>query len=266
MFKRKRAMTPEAASIKKKTGHSNEHLFAEVIDGDVISGQGKTDVIDQQGNHYSVKGAQWWQIFMYARNRFVTNTEFLKMGNVAPLIIECLDAFPPTRRDYETSRMDAKRNLQSAMRRLKDELRKPGMFSEFLSKGMFNGDEVDYFAVLENKFSGKDIPIDQKHFHVFSASDVVDVLSTQLVVDNSTAQGRGQMSNLKVIFLYRDTITYKDRNAGELEIRVDTSHYRKARWRFNSDAIIGILRSNLDVAVVKDRQVSVYGSAIQDLL
>ena len=97
MFRRRRAMTSEAASIKKKTGHINEQVFAELIDGYVISGQRKTDVMDRQGNCYSVKGAKWWQIFMYARSRFVTNTEFLEIGNVANLIIDCLDAFPETR-------------------------------------------------------------------------------------------------------------------------------------------------------------------------
>ena len=42
MFRRKRAMTPEAASTKKKTGHINERLFSELIDGYVIPGRGKT--------------------------------------------------------------------------------------------------------------------------------------------------------------------------------------------------------------------------------
>ena len=260
MFRRRRAMPPEVASIKKITGHINERLFAELIDGDVVSGQKKTDVIDQQDNNYSVKGAQWWQIFMYARSRFVTNTEFLEIGNVSDLIIECLDAFPKTRQDYVADKIAAKRRLQPAMRQLKDELCKPGMFSEFLSKGMFNGDEVDYFAVIDKKFSAKDIPGHRKHFHVFSASDVVDVLSTQLMVDNSKAQGHGQMDALKVIFLDRG------RNAGELEIRVDTSHYRKARWRFNSDIIINLLRKGIVENRLVNTQISVYGSAISDLL
>ena len=265
MFKRKRAMTSEAASTKKKTGHINERLFAELIEGFVISGQKKTDVRDQQGNCYSIKGAEWWQIFMYARNRFVTNTEFLEIGNVAGFIINCLDAFPETRQGYESDKMTAKHKLQSAMRELKDELCKPGMFPEFLSKGMFNGDEVDYLAALEKKFSGKDVPIDRKHFHVFSATDVVDVLSTKLVVENSTRRGQGQMDALKVIFLYRDRKTHKDKNAGEFEIRVDASHYRKARWRFNSDAIIGILTENIEESCIVNKQISVYGSAIHDL-
>lgn len=262
MFRRRRAMTSEQASIKKRSGHIREQIFAELINGDVISGQGKADVIDPQENRYSIKGAEWWQIFMYARNRFVTNTEFLEIGNIAELIIECLDAFPETKEEYDVdvNKTAAKRMLQLAMRRLKAELCLPGMFSEFLSKGMFDGDRVDYFAVLEHRLSGEHIPRNQKHFHVFSASEVVDVLSTQLVVDNSTAQGVGQMDALKVIFLY------KGRNTGELEIRVDTSHYRKARWRFNSDLIIGILRRYIRESRLVNNQISVYGRAIHDLL
>ena len=260
MFRRKRAMTPEAASTKKKTGHINERLFSELIDGYVIPGRGKTDVVDKEYNHYSVKGAKWWQIFMYGRSRFLENTEFLEMGNVAELIIDCLDAFPETREAYVANRIIAKKRLQPAMRELKDELCQPGMFAKFLSKGIFNGDEVDYLAVLENKLSGKDIPIDRKYFHVFLASDVVSVLSTKLEVANSTAFGRGQMSDLKVIFRYRN------KNVGELEIRTDTSHYRKARWRLNSEMILPILSKNLEEKIIEDRQISVYGSAIDDLL
>ena len=260
MFRRKRAMTPEAASTKKKTGHINERLFSELIDGYVIPGRGKTDVVDKEYNRYSVKGAKWWQIFMYVRSRFVTNTEFLEIGNVAGSIINCLDAFPETREEYEVDKMTAKRDLQAAMRELKDELCQPGMFAKFLSKGIFNGDEVDYLAVLENRLSGKDIPIDQKYFHVFLALDVIDTLSTKLVVDNSTARGSGQLSALKVIFLYQG------RNTGELEIRVDTSHYRKARWRLNSEMILPILRNSLTEKIIEDMQISVYGCAIDDLL
>ena len=260
MFRRKRAMTPEAASTKKKTGHINEQLFSELIDGYVIPGRGKTDVVDKEYNRYSVKGAKWWQIFMYVRSRFVTNTEFLEIGNVAGLIINCLDAFPETRKEYEVDKMTAKKGLQAAMRELKDELCQSGMFAKFLSKGIFNGDEVDYLAVLENRLSSKDIPIDQKYFHVFSASDVVSVLSTKLKVANSTAFGRGQMSDLKVIF------QYNNKNTGELEIRTDTSHYRKARWRLNSEMILPILSKNFEEKVMEDMQISVYGSAIDDLL
>ena len=68
------------------------------------------------------------------------------------------------------------------------------------------------------------------------------------------------MSDLKIIFRYRN------KNTGELEIRTDTSHYRKARWRLNSEMILPILRGNLKEKIMEDMQISVYGSAIQDLL
>ncbi len=259
MFKRKRAMTTEAASIKKRTGHINERVFAELIEGNVISGRGKTDVIDQEGNRYSVKGAEWWQIFMYTKSRFLENTEFIEMGNVADLLIDCLNAFPETRTEYVADRIVAKERLQPAMRGLKNELNKPGMFAAFLSKGIFNGNEVDYLAVIQKDLSSKDIDIGKKHFHVFSASDVVSVLSTKFVVANSTAFGHGQMSDLKVIFKYRD------KNAGELEIRTDTSHYRKARWRLNSGETLRLLLTSFGNSVEVANQISVYGSAIHDL-
>ena len=47
----KRAMTPTAASYKKRTGHVNEQHFAYLIDGDVVGGRtDRTDVIDQAYN------------------------------------------------------------------------------------------------------------------------------------------------------------------------------------------------------------------------
>lgn len=171
-----------------------------------------------------------------------------------------MDAFPDTRQKYVADKMSAKRALQTAMRELKDELCKPDIFVRFLSKGIFNGNEVDYLVVLENRLSGKNIPTDQKYFHVFSAPDVVRVLSSKIEVANSTAYGRRQMSALKVIFLY------KGQNTGEFEIRVDTSHYRKARWRLNSEKILPILRRYLEKKVLKDMQISVYGSATDELL
>lgn len=260
MLRRKRAMTPEAASTKKVTGHDNERIFAELINGDVIPGRGKADVVDKQDNRYSVKGAKWWQIFMYVRNRFVTNTEFLEIGNVAGLITKCLDAFPETRDEYITDKITAKRALQSAMRELKDELCQSGIFARFLSKGIFDGDKVDYLTVLENSLSSKDIPKELKYFHVFSASDVVSVLSTEIEVANSKTIKKGDTDALKVIFLY------ESQNTGELEIRVDTSHYRKARWRLNSEKILPILRTFLDERAIEEKQISVYGSAVHELL
>ena len=257
----KRAMSSKAASYKKRSGHVNEQHFAYLIDGDVVGDRtDKTDVIDQESNTYTVKGGEWWQIFLYGRDRFVTNTEFREIGNVANLLIECIDAFPEDRSDYLESKTYFKERLQEPMRQLKDEICKPTIFLQLLSKAIFNGDEVNYLSILPKELSSQSVLSDQKHFHLFSAEDVVNLLSTKLGVENSRARGRGQMDAQKVIFRYRN------RNVGEIEIRTDSDiHYRQAKWRFNSPAILSLLRTNLPVTYVEDRQVSVYGSAIDFL-
>ena len=257
----KRAMTSTAASYKKRTGHINERSFAYLVDGDVVGDRtDKTDVIDQEHNAYTVKGGEWWQIFLYSRDRFVTNTEFRMIGNIANLFIDCLDAFPENRSDYLADKTYFKKRLQEPMRQLKDEICKPTIFPQLLSKAIFNGDEVDYLSILPKELSGQSVLSDQKHFYLFSAADVVSLLSTELSVKNSKARGRGQMDAQKVIFRYRN------RNVGEIEIRTDSDlHYRQAKWRFNSPAILSLLRTNLPAIYVEDRQVSVYGSAIDFL-
>ena len=252
----KRAMTSTAASYKKRSGHINERSFAYLIDGEVVGDRtDKTDVIDQEYNTYTVKGGEWWQIFLYSRDRFVTNTEFRIIGNIANLFIDCIDAFPENRSDYLEDKTYFKERLQEPMRQLKDEICKPDIFPQLLSKAIFNGDEVDYLSILPKELSSQAVLSDQKHFHLFSAEDVVSLLSTKLEIANSRARGRGQMDAQKVIFRY-------GKNVGEIEIRTDSDlHYKQAKWRFNSPAILSLLRSNLDVVYVEDRQVSVYGSA-----
>lgn len=257
----KRAMTSTAASYKKRIGYINEQHFAYLIDSDVVGDRtDKTDVIDQSDNTYSVKGGEWWQIFLYGRDRFVTNTEFREIGNLADLFIDCIDAFPENRNDYLEDKIYFKKRLQEPMHQLKDEICRPTIFPQLLSKAIFNGNEVGFLSILSKELSRQDVPLDQKHFHLFSAEDVVSLLSTKLQIENSKARGRGQMDAQKVIFRYRN------RNVGEIEIRTDSNiHYRQAKWRFNSPAILSLLQSNLAVIFVENRQTSVYGSAIEYL-
>ena len=199
-----------------------------------------------------------WQVFLYGRHRFVTNTEFQNIGDVANLIIRCIDVFPESRDVYEADKITVKKRLQQPMRDLCAEIRKPSIFPKVLSKGIFNGSEVDYLAVVPKELS--DGTREQKHFHVFSADDVVNLLSTNLIVENSKARNRNQMDALKVAF------RYDNKRVGEIEIRTDRPEkYKLVKWRLNSPAILRLLRRNLEETFVEDRQVSVYGSARQYL-
>jgi len=247
-------MPSEQASSKKKSGHANEKHFAQLIGGVVLASTGKTDVIDQQHRTHSVKSGEWWQIFLYARSRLVTNTIFQDIGDLADLMIQCIDAFPEDFSDYEMDKQSAKYRLQEPMRLLKEEIEKPDIFPALLRKAIFNGDEVDYLSILPHEIKNTSL-LDQKHFHVFSQEDVVTLLSTHLEVRNSKARNYRQMDDQKVIFRFR-------KNVGEIEIRTDSkTHYKYIKWRLNAEAIFGILTSDLESVTLANQQISVYGSA-----
>ena len=253
---RRRAMTSEQASKKKTSGHQNEYDFAEVIGGQVRSDapQGKPDVIDLQSRLHSVKGGTWWQIFLYSRQRLQSNTALQSIGDLANLMTQCVDAFPEEMDDYTADKESAKTRLQAPMRLLKQEIEKPGIFPALIDKSFFNGN-VDYLSALPSDFSNSS-PIDQKHFHIFHRDDVVEQLAEHLEIRNSKARHSKQWDDQKVIVRY-------GKNAGEIEIRTDSLvHYRRIKWRMNSDLTFEILKSHLESEQRPRHQITVYGRAI----
>lgn len=170
---------------------------------------------------------------MYGRERFVSNTNFNELGNLCPLFIDCLDAFPDTYEQYTADKHAAKAKLQPAMRALLSEMRKETVLAPFLQKGLFDGDKVMYLTVSRNTKIAE-----QKEHHVFHRSDVIKILS-RLNIENSKARTEGQYSDLKVLFK-------TTKNVGEIEIRVDSAiHYRRMKWRFDGDLIFDFLCESL---------------------
>ena len=49
-------MSSEKASRVKKRGHNKEHIFAGLINGEIIKGTKKPDVRGKHGQLYSIKG------------------------------------------------------------------------------------------------------------------------------------------------------------------------------------------------------------------
>ena len=131
---RKRAMPSKVASDKKLTGHINEEHFAALIDGEVIPGRGKINVIDSQGNAYFLKSAKSAQVFMYRRTRFLRNMEFQKIGNVASLIMAFIDVFPETLADYRADKVATKRLLQESMRAKGGNVQTDYLFTIFIKR------------------------------------------------------------------------------------------------------------------------------------
>ncbi len=171
-----------------------------------------------------------------------------------------IDAFPEDFKDYEADKQVAKKRLQPFMRQLKDELHKQDIFPMFLSKAIFNGNEVKYLVILPVELSGKETPIGEKIYHIFSAEDVVRILSQKVSIRNSKARNINQMDDLKVIF------RYNNKNMCEFEIRTDSeTHYREAKLRLHGIPTLSILRSTLDSPIKVNSQVLIYGSAIEEL-
>lgn len=251
-------MSSDDASRKKVQGHINERHFAQLIDGEVYKAQhtGKTDVLDKQGNTHSVKSGEWWQIFLYRRSRFVYNTEFNELGNIAPVMIDCLDAFPEDREDYLADKDSAKERLQVPMRNLRQEIEIPGMFPEFLRKSIFNGGEVDYISILPC-YIPREVPVLDKQFHIFDQDDVVEVLSNEISLANSMARNSSETDDQKVLLR-----TFK--NVGEIEVRTDSGiHYREMKFRMNSAETYRLLTKHIGNKTQATEQLFTYGEATQ---
>ncbi len=225
-------MTSEQASLKKRTGHAREEKFAGMIDGIVRRDrpQGKLDVVDRQKNCHSVKGGNWWQIFLYSRGRLVENTDFQELGNMTQHMIACIDAFPEDREDYLKNKHLYKTRLQEPMNGLAQELLREEIFQKFLEKSFFNSGEVHYLSALRKA---------NNRFYIFWHQDVVDILKNNLVVVNSKARNEHQYDCQKVLLKY---VT----NVSEIEIRTDSKmHYKQIKCRFNAEKTIRLLTEKI---------------------
>ena len=248
---RSRGSTREAAQRYRSEGHDAATLFALLIgmDKDYRNDpHAKKDVIDPSGDAHSVKaGQKKWQIFLYGRNRFITDDGFQALNGIGQLLIHCIDAFPPRYEDYEESKDAAKEQLKVPMRDLKDRFQRKALLRAFLGKSIFNGGEVDYLTVLDD---GK--------FHVFRSKDVVQTMGEVFDVVNSKARSEGQHDDQKVLF------RVDGKNVGELEMRNDgPPHYREVRFNMNKDPCMDLLRANISKREPFNDDVLMYGTAIR---
>ncbi len=256
---RRRAMSSEHASDVKVSGHRNEEDFAFLIGGEINQGShiDKKDVIDAQHRFHSVKAGTWWQVFLYGRERLRTNTIFQGLGNLADIMIACLDAYPETYENYLNDKATAKLKLQPQMRRLRDELDNPRLFRAFLEKSLFDGGNADYLSIT---LGAANRPRSDKVFHIFHKSDVVEALAQDVMLKNSQKRRAGQWDDQKVTFWSR----HHRRNIGELEDRHDSRiHYKEMKFRLNAESVFRILNSATPTHNQVAPQVTVYGNAIR---
>ena len=255
----KRAMTSEHARQVKQAGHRNEHDFASLIGGEVNLGArtDKKDVIDAQHRSHSVKAGTWWQVFLYSRERLKTNTIFqgLGKGNLAEIMISCLDCYPEDRKDYLSNKTDVRLRLQKQMRNLLAELDEPRTFRAFLDKALFDGGNADYLSIFPGPARKNK---KEKTFHIFHKDDVVKAISSNLTLRNSKARNANQMDDQKVIFWSM----FHRRNMGEIEDRHDSPrHYREMKCRLNAKDVFEILTHEITKTSRKSGQVIAYGKA-----
>lgn len=246
----KRAMSSEQASKVKLKGHAREKEFANLIGLDdeyKHDKKAKKDVIDFNGDGHSVKSGEWWQIFLYSANRIKSDYGFLAMNGMGELILECLNAFPEKREDYEKDKNFYKNKLKIPMQALCDKLQNKNRLKAFLSKAIFNGGEVQFLTV----FAADDL------IYIFYFEDVVDILANFLTVENSKARQSGQFDKQKVLFKYGV-------NVGEIEARNDSiTHYREIKFRFNAAKITNLLKEKIKNYDKFNEKIYRYGKAIK---
>ncbi len=151
---KRRASTSEQARAYRQAGHDDALRFAQEIgvESDYKNRQAaKKDVVDQSGDTHSVKsGQKKWQIFLYGRNRFLNDDGFQALNGIGGLLVHCIDAFPPSYKEYRQNPEVAKERLRTPMRELKDRFQRKALLRAFLSKSIFNGGEVDYLTILHD--------------------------------------------------------------------------------------------------------------------
>lgn len=252
MTKGRRGGTAEQARAYRQAGHDDALKFALLmgLDQDYRRDRkAKKDVIDPSGDAHSVKsGQKKWQIFLYRRNRFLEDDGFQALNGIGSLLVHCIDAFPPRYDDYKGNEDAAKIRLQTPMREIKDRLQRKALLRAFLKQSIFNGAEVNYLTILENK-----------KYNVYWNDDVVRAMANSFTVENSKAQGEGQFDAQKVVF------RYNNKNVGELEMRNDsTNHYGEVRFNMLKAPAISLLNNAEFQSEQKTPEIIAYGKAIKN--
>ena len=246
-----RGSDPDEARRYRQAGHADALRFAQLLglpEDYQNDRRAKKDVIDPSGDAHSVKsGKKKWQIFLYGRSRFEDDDGFQALNGVGSLLIHCIDAFPPRYDDYRGNEDAAKQRLRTPMRELKDRFQRRALLRAFLMKSFFNGGEVDYLTFLDDGI-----------YHVFRNRDVVRAMGEVFTVDNSQARARGQVSEQKVLF------KYKNRNVGELEMRNSgRDHYQEVLFNMHKPRAAELLYEQITVSEMFSDNIKVYGQAIR---
>lgn len=249
--RKSRASTSEQAREYRQRGHDNALRFAKALglgSGYRNDPLAKKDVIDPSGDAHSVKsGYGKWQLFLYGRNRFLTDDGFVALNGIGLLLVHCIDAFPPSYKEYRKNPDASKERLKAPMRELRDRFQRKALLRAFLMKAIFNGGEVNYLAILHDNI-----------FRVFLNTEVVQVMGECFEVVNSKATKTGDFDDQKVLF------RYEGQNVGELEMRNDSAaHYQQVRFNMSIGPATKLLLGHIPKEHMLDgsKIVAVHGKA-----
>lgn len=248
-----RASSSDAARNYRQAGHDAAKLFALLIgldDDYQRDPRAKKDVVDPAGDAHSVKaGTKKWQLFLYGRSRFLTDDGFQALNGIGPLLVHCIDAFPPRYEDYVDNKEAAKIRLQAPMRELRDRLQRKALLRAFLRKSIFNAGEVNYLTILN----------DEGTYDVFWSDDVIQIMANEFDVVNSKARTTDQFDDQKVLFQYQGS------NVGELEMRNDSvKHYAQVRFNMNKQPCLQMLYDSDLRGNIWSPEITTYGKATKN--
>ena len=232
MAKRRRGGTTEQGRAYRQRGHDIALKFAQHLGLSTDyqrDPKAKKDVIDPAGDAHSVKaGLKKWQGALYRRSRFESDIGFQTLNGIGQLLIDCIDAFPPTFAEYERDKQSSKELLRIPMIDIKNRFQNQMLVKGFLMKSLFNGGEVNYLTIHRDNL-----------FHVYWSEEVVDVMAEYFTVENSTSRG-GNPDCQKVLF------KFNNHNAIELEMRNDSpQHYREIRLNLIANKCFELLRTHI---------------------
>lgn len=234
----KKAMNNHEASCKKTSGHENERIFSQLINGKVVNGKGKADVVTSNGVKCSLKQGKRYQLALYS-----INSPCFTSSRFCFLISQCQLAFPENIANYEKNKVRCKKKLQFYMKELRECLNDGNELRKFLYWILTNG-ERNFLLVLKQLNT----------YYVFDVDEVIKVLLPHIQVKNSKAIRKDQMNALKVVF--KIEYDHKYVNVIENEIRNDSrSHYREFLSVCNADKLIWFLLENIHKTNIQEKYV-----------
>lgn len=237
-------MTSDKAYRVKTRGNRKEDIFARLIDGIVIKGTQKQDVMNAYEQFFSIKGSGEkkggegrdgrLQIFLYNKNRFQKEVDF-PAGNIINDIFGC---YPETYQQYQDNKEDVKEQIANHMVRLKEFLSDDENRSNFLNRAFFDR-KVDFFVIYDDDI-----------FHIFDKEEVWKVFLENLTIENNS-------TNQKVVLKHKYLCM-------EIEMRTtDDGKYPSIFMPMNKRIIFNLLTDKIKPKKELSPYLWLYGNAIK---